>query len=136
MEALKQYMSSRAVLVELEKQPEQLMAKGMRFKHFHTNNTSIVRWEFDKGVIVPHHHHYSEQITTFLKGKAKVILYRSDGEPEEQLVEAGTLNSWLVIPSNVPHEFHILEDAINLDIFTPVRQDWIDGMISFYNQES
>jgi quercetin dioxygenase-like cupin family protein len=33
----------------------------------------------------------------------------------------------LVIPPHVPHSAEALEDTIDLDIFTPPRQDWIAG---------
>jgi len=32
----------------------------------------------------------------------------------------------LCIPPNVPHEANALEDTVDLDIFNPPRQDWID----------
>ena len=30
------------------------------------------------------------------------------------------------IPGNVAHEVEVLEDTIVVDVFSPVRQDWID----------
>lgn len=36
------------------------------------------------------------------------------------------------LSANVPHEFRALEDGtVDIDIFTPVRQDWIDGTASY-----
>ena len=32
----------------------------------------------------------------------------------------------LYIPSNVPHEAHALEDTLDVDVFSPPRQDWLD----------
>jgi len=32
-----------------------------------------------------------------------------------------------VIPSNLPHSAHALEDTLSIDIFCPPRQDWLDG---------
>jgi len=32
----------------------------------------------------------------------------------------------LLIPSNVPHSAEALEDTLDLDVFSPIRQDWID----------
>ncbi|RMD63599.1 MAG: cupin domain-containing protein, partial [Planctomycetota bacterium] len=33
----------------------------------------------------------------------------------------------LFIPSNLPHEAWALEDTLDMDVFTPPRQDWLDG---------
>jgi quercetin dioxygenase-like cupin family protein len=33
----------------------------------------------------------------------------------------------LHIPSNVPHRAVALEDTLDLDIFSPIRPDWLDG---------
>ena len=31
------------------------------------------------------------------------------------------------MPSNVPHKALALEDTLDVDVFTPPRQDWLDG---------
>ncbi len=49
-------------------------------------------------------------------------LHTDDGE--EVFVAAGDI---LQIPSNVPHGAIALEDTLSLDVFSPPRQDWIDG---------
>ena len=36
-----------------------------------------------------------------------------------------------IIPPNVPHEFFALEDTIDIDYFTPVREDWLNKMDSY-----
>jgi len=33
----------------------------------------------------------------------------------------------LRIPSNVPHSAIALEDTLDLDIFSPIRMDWLTG---------
>ena len=38
----------------------------------------------------------------------------------------------LHIPSNLPHKAEALEDTVDLDVFTPIRQDWLDGTDSYY----
>ena len=72
-----------------------------------------------KGCIVPLHHHENEQITYVLEG---ALLFTLEGR--EIIVRAGEV---LVIPPNVPHSAEALEDTIDLDVFTPPRQDWISG---------
>jgi quercetin dioxygenase-like cupin family protein len=73
---------------------------------------------FRKDSVVPLHHHESEQISLILEGKMKFEL-----EGREVTVHAGEV---LVIPSNVPHSALALEDTVGMDIFSPIRQDWLD----------
>src|SRR5258708_5400491 len=70
-----------------------------------------------KDAVVPEHHHESEQITYILEGALKFEL-----EGREVVVHKGEV---LHIPSNVPHRAVALEDTLDLDIFTPIRTDWL-----------
>jgi len=74
-----------------------------------------------KGCIVPLHHHDNEQLTYVLEGALKFWIGSEDGE--EIVVHAGEV---LVIPSHVPHKAEALEDTLDVDIFCPPRQDWLD----------
>ena len=80
--------------------------------------TMLARVLLKKGAIVPLHHHHNEQISYILEGALKFFI---DGK--EIVVRAGEV---LCIPPNMPHEAHALEDTVDLDIFNPPRQDWID----------
>ena len=70
-----------------------------------------------KGAVVPEHRHESEQITYILEG---ALLFEIDGQ--EILVEKGQV---LRIPSWKPHKATALEDTLDLDIFSPIREDWL-----------
>ncbi len=70
-----------------------------------------------KDAVVPEHHHESEQITYILEGALKFQL-----EGKEVTVRKGDV---LRIPSNVPHRAVALEDTLDLDIFSPIRTDWL-----------
>ena len=72
-----------------------------------------------KGCVVPPHHHEHEQMSYVVKGKLK---FEINGK--EILLESGEV---LHIPSNVVHSAIALEDTHDLDIFSPPRQDWLDG---------
>ena len=127
---MKSYFPYHPELREFEKQPQQKMGEGMLFQHFHTGNLTLVRWEFKKGVVIPKHHHMYEQVTWFERGSAKIITGVEDHE-KEIVIKAGQI---VIFPSNTPHEFHILEDCIDIDVFCPPRQDWIDGKVSYYQK--
>jgi quercetin dioxygenase-like cupin family protein len=83
-----------------------------------------------KGCIVPRHHHHNEQITYVLEGALRFSL---GAEGEEKVdVRAGEV---LHIPSNLPHSAEALEDTLDVDIFDPPRQDWLDGTDSYLRQQ-
>ena len=73
------------------------------------------------GCVVPKHFHENEQFTYILEGALKFFI--GDDPRQEVTVHAGEV---LHIPSNVPHEAHALEDTLDLDVFCPPRQDWLD----------
>ncbi len=75
-------------------------------------------WLF-KDCLVPLHHHESEQISLILQGALKFEL-----AGREVMVRAGEV---LVIPSNVPHSALAIEDTTGIDVFCPIRHDWLDG---------
>jgi quercetin dioxygenase-like cupin family protein len=83
----------------------------------------------EKGCIVPKHSHENEQLTYILEGALRFWL---GDEEEEVVVRSGEV---LVIPSNVPHKAQALEDTLDVDIFSPPRQDWIDKTDDYLRQK-
>ena len=81
------------------------------------NEVMVARVLMKKGCFVPRHSHENEQVTYILEGALKFVI---DGK--EVVVHAGEV---LCIPPNMPHEATALEDTVDLDVFTPPRQDWI-----------
>jgi quercetin dioxygenase-like cupin family protein len=75
-----------------------------------------------KGCLVPRHSHENEQLTYILSGALHFWL--GEDESEEVVVRAGEV---LVIPSNLPHKALALEDTLDMDVFSPPRQDWLSG---------
>jgi quercetin dioxygenase-like cupin family protein len=71
-----------------------------------------------KGALVPMHSHESEQMTYVLQGLLKFLV-----AGEEVIVREGDI---LHIPSWAPHQAEALDDTFTLDIFSPIRQDWLD----------
>lgn len=73
-----------------------------------------------KGAIVQTHTHESEQVTYIIDGALRLWL----GDDEKEFtVRAGEV---LTIPSNLPHRAEALEDTLDVDVFSPPRQDWLD----------
>jgi quercetin dioxygenase-like cupin family protein len=75
-----------------------------------------------KGGVVPLHSHENEQLTYILEGTLRLWL----GADGEQVVDVGP-GEVLHIPAHVPHRAEALEDTLDVDIFHPPRQDWLDG---------
>ena len=82
-----------------------------------------------KGSVVPQHSHENEQLTYILEG-ALHFWIGADGE-QEIVVRAGEV---LHIPSNVPHRAQALEDTLDVDVFSPPRQDWLDGTDTYFRR--
>ena len=75
----------------------------------------------DKDCLVPQHSHHNEQITYILSGGLR--FYLGDDKSEIVDVMAGEV---LHIPPHVPHEAVALEDTLDVDVFSPPREDWLD----------
>ena len=72
-----------------------------------------------KGCMVPAHSHDSEQMTYILSGSMTLRL----PDMEVTLKECDVLH----IPSGVEHSAVAHEDTLDLDIFSPIREDWLTG---------
>jgi quercetin dioxygenase-like cupin family protein len=79
-----------------------------------------------RGCVVPRHSHENEQLSYVLEGALRFWL--GEDEKEEIVVRAGEV---LTIPSNLPHKAMALEDTLDVDVFCPPRQDWLDGTDSY-----
>jgi quercetin dioxygenase-like cupin family protein len=80
-------------------------------------HTTVARIFLAQGAIVPRHRHESEQFSLILAGALKFVF-----DNGERIVRGGEM---IFIPSNVPHAAEALEDTVDLDIFSPRREDWI-----------
>ena len=73
-----------------------------------------------QGCVVPKHSHENEQFTYILEGALRFLV---GDEADEIVVRAGEV---LHLPANVPHEAHALEDTLDVDVFYPPREDWLN----------
>ena len=94
------------------------------------NDMMLAHVYLKKGCVVPLHHHINEQITYILEGALRFHIGSENGE--EIIVRAGEV---LHIPSNVPHTAEALEDTLDVDIFSPPRQDWLDKSDDYLRQK-
>jgi quercetin dioxygenase-like cupin family protein len=101
--------------------PEEQLSPILSRKLITGNRMMLAHVYLKRGCIVPKHSHENEQLTYILEGALRFEI-GEDGA-EEVVVRAGDV---LHIPSNVPHMAEALEDTLDVDVFSPPRQDWID----------
>lgn len=97
---------------------EQLNSHTIR-QVIHGSTVTVARLRTRKGSVIPTHSHVNEQITTLEEG---VMLFVTP--TETIMLRAGES---LCIPPNVPHSVESLEDCVAVDVFSPIREDWIRG---------
>jgi quercetin dioxygenase-like cupin family protein len=99
--------------------PEENVTDLFSRKFFTGEKITVAFINMKKGCAVPLHHHESEQFSYAITGALK---FKVAGQ--ELMLNAGEI---LEIPSNVPHEAVATEDFTGIDVFSPIRADWVDG---------
>jgi len=94
------------------------------------SNTMIAQIFLRKDGVVPRHSHHNEQITYVLEGCLKFLL--GEAQDQEVIVRAGEV---LTIPPDLPHSAVALEDTLDVDIFNPPREDWLDGSDAYLRRQ-
>jgi Uncharacterized conserved protein, contains double-stranded beta-helix domain len=109
--------------VDWEKVPEEKLSENISRRLVYMDKVMMARLFIRKGTVVPEHHHENEQITWVFKG---ALEFRIQGKT----VIVGE-NRFILIPSNVPHSAKAIDDTVEVDIFSPVRKDWLEGKDSY-----
>ena len=102
--------------------PKEELKADLARKLISTERMMLAQVFLDEGCIVPQHSHENEQLTYVLEGNLRFFL----GEDQTEVVDVGA-GEVLHIPSGLPHQAEALEDTLDVDIFCPPRQDWLDG---------
>ena len=97
---------------------EQLNAKTIRKVCPEHGDLMVVEFEFKKGGVgEPHMHEKHEQVGYILEGTFRVLL-----GAQERILNAGDI---YYVKKNVMHGVEALTDGKILDVFTPVRKDFL-----------
>lgn len=102
-----------------DEEPVERLSDRVGRQLLHTGSMTVARIHLAAGAVVPTHAHANEQVASVLTGRLR---FRVGGEE----VVAGP-GETVAIPADVPHEVEALEDALVLDVFSPVREDWVRG---------
>ena len=119
-------MNTRTVHHRWAGLPSEQINPSISRQYITADRVTIARFELKKGGVVPVHAHENEQVSFVISG---VLRFTIDGR--DIIVRAGEL---LQIPSHVPHGVDVLEDTLVVDVFSPVRQDWIDKTDTYFRR--
>jgi quercetin dioxygenase-like cupin family protein len=120
---ISQEMQSSALVTDWSKIKTEQTAEGIKRQMVIGENLMICRFTFDPFVVTEEHTHPHEQMTLVMKGKVKFTI---DGEV--RIVEAGDV---LHFPPNNRHGATMLdEEVVLIDIFSPIREDFLDDQNS------
>jgi len=97
--------------------PKEALKPDLARRLIATERMMLAHVYLEQGCIVPKHEHENEQLTYILEGALRFWI---DGKVID--VRAGDV---LCIPSNLPHKAEALENTVDLDVFYPPRQDWL-----------
>lgn len=107
------------VFIENREIPWEDVDTGMKRKIMaYDDKLMVVKVEFAKGGIGVLHQHYHSQITHVESGRFEVQI-----NGEKKILTAGDA---FYIPPNVIHGAVCLEAGVLIDVFSPMREDFVD----------
>lgn len=83
----------------------------------HGDKTLMGQFSIAKGSAIPPHSHPHEQTGFMVSGKLRFKI-------EDEVMDAETGDSWC-IPGDVEHSVEALEDSVVIEVFSPVREDYL-----------
>jgi quercetin dioxygenase-like cupin family protein len=92
--------------------------KGVKLKTLvYGESTLFTEFRLEKGSELPLHAHPHEQTGYLISGKIRLSI-------GEDTFDAEPGDSWC-IPGNVEHRAAILADSVAIEVFSPVREDYL-----------
>lgn len=104
--------------------PAEQINPSINRKFITGDRVTVAQFQLRRGGVVPLHAHENEQVSLVISGALK---FNAGGQ--ETIVRGGEV---MQIPGGLPHEVEVLEDSVVVDVFSPVRQDWIDKTDSYF----
>jgi quercetin dioxygenase-like cupin family protein len=104
--------------------PLESIAPSIARRYITGDRVTIARFELAAGGLVPRHAHANEQVSCVLSGTLRFVF-----DSGEIVARSGDV---VRIPGDAPHAVAVLEDAIVIDVFSPVRQDWVDKTDDYF----
>jgi quercetin dioxygenase-like cupin family protein len=83
----------------------------------HGDRTLLAEFHLERGHSLPRHSHPHEQTGYLVSGRLRFTI-------GAEIFDAQPGDSWCV-PSGVEHGAEILEDSVAIEVFSPVREDYL-----------
>ena len=112
---------------EMEREP---VVEGIDRRIINGDQMMLTHVYLKKGAVVPLHSHHNEQFTYVLEGVLRFWIGDETAEP----IDIGP-GEVLHIPAHVPHKAEALEDTLDVDVFSPPRQDWLDKTDDYFRRK-
>lgn len=91
---------------------------GITFKTLsHGQRTLMAEFRLARGSKLPSHSHPHEQAGYLVAGALRLTV-------GDEVCEVGPGDSWC-IPAGVEHRAEVLEDSVAVEVFSPVREDYL-----------
>lgn len=114
---MKSFGSSKEFILGNEIQWETVGEGVQRQIMGYDDKIMLVHVKFDKGAIGPIHDHYHSQVTYVQSGQFEVTI-----NEEKKVLKGGDC---FYIPPHAPHGAVCLEDGVLIDVFSPIREDFM-----------
>jgi quercetin dioxygenase-like cupin family protein len=79
--------------------------------------TLLSEFHLAQGSLLPRHAHPQEQTGLLITGRIRLTI-------GSEAFEAAPGDTWC-IPANVEHQAEILQDAVAIEVFAPLREDYL-----------
>jgi quercetin dioxygenase-like cupin family protein len=83
----------------------------------HGQRTLMGKFRLSQGAVIPEHAHPHEQTGMLVSGKLRFKM-------GDEVIEAQAGDCWCV-PGDVRHSVEVLQDAVVVEVFSPVREDYL-----------
>lgn len=121
------YLNKETPSYDMDLQRAEGTESKIQAKFVHGTDFTIAFWKFKTGAKIPEHQHVHETATTIIKGSLRLTV---DGRTV--YLHAGDT---FIIPSWATHHAEALENSEVIDVYTPVREDYVarqNGVMETY----
>ncbi len=116
-EEVQKIIKMKPTLKNLNEIEEREVWPGFHGRLIHTATMTFAFWRVEKGASIHEHQHIHEQVVNMHEGEFELVV-----NGQAQICKPGDV---FVIPSNVPHSGVALTECRILDVFQPVRTDYV-----------